>query len=751
MKFIFCHIENFGRLRNFDYRFADGLNTILHENGWGKSTFAAFLCAMLYGLPAARKKNPAENERLKFRPWQGGVYGGTLLFEAGGRNYEISRVFGTRESEDVFELRDVETNLPCFDFSAKTGEELFHLDRDSFLRTVFTGQQDCATSATDDVNALVAALEEQAGDMSEFSAAMKRLTDAANRLSPLRQSGSVARRAKEITRLERETSRGEEPQGRIRELEELLREAGEEETRLNGTLLTLEEKIEGARREEDDRRRDLKAAEADAAARSMRDHLLGQLRSRRRDVLSAAAVFPGRVPARREVDRYLDLCRQMDRLEEQMQNGQLSAREQKRLTELEDLFPEEMPLQDRESLRGKKLSLCFVVAAGILLAAAGAAAGLVYGSRVGAGLAAAGAVTAVSAAAVYFGRGPAAAGYTKTAAGHTKDAAGHTKDAAGYTKAAAGDKEDAYLQEYAYLREKEQRLETIHARWSEIRRPVLQFLHETESRDVPGDEDLYARLIFLRDAADDYEDAVKLLREARDQLRSLGKGPETQEMRMAQTSASNIPAGELLKDDALYRILALQQKKADTLAELAECRRTAAENRRILEELQTQQGEQEENLQNLRDLRVQQEADTLLYRRITLAAKYLQKAKESMSARYADPIRERFAYYWEMITGLSAVGVYVDADSNVTVEEAGKQREAALLSEGYRDLTGICLRAALGDAMYPEGRTERPPLILDDPFVNLDDGKMEGALCFLRELSEKYQILYFTCSHSRAP
>lgn len=744
MKFIFCHIENFGRLRNFDYRFADGLNTILHENGWGKSTFAAFLCAMLYGLPAARKKNPAENERLKFRPWQGGVYGGTLLFEAGGRNYEISRVFGTKESEDVFELRDVETNLPCFDFSAKTGEELFHLDRSSFLRTVFTGQQDCATSATDDVNALVAALEEQAGDMSEFGAAMKRLTAAANRLSPLRPSGSAARRAGEIARLEQETSQGVQPQGRIRELEESLQKAGEEEARLNGTLQKLEEEIERARREEDDRQRDLKTAEADAAARGMRDHLLGQVRSRRRDVLSAAGVFPGRVPARREVDQYLDLCRQMDRLEEQMQNGQLSEQEQKRLTELEDLFPEEMPLQDREPLRGKKLSLCFVVAGGILLAAAGAAAGLMYGSRMGAGLAAAGAVAAVFAAVAYFGRGPAAAGYRKDATGYGKDAAGHRKDAAGHTKDVAEDQEDALLREYTCLREKEQRLETIHARWSEIRRPVLQFLHETESRDVPGDEDLYARLIFLRDAADDYEDALKLLREARDQLHSLEKEPGTQGKTGAQTPAP-------FSSDPIRRIFALQREKEDTLAELAECRRTAAENRRILEELQAQQGEQEENLQNLRDLRVQQEADTLLYRRITLAAKYLQKAKESMSARYADPIRERFAYYWEMITGLSAVGVYVDADSNVTVEEAGKQREAALLSEGYRDLTGICLRAALADAMYPEGRTERPPLILDDPFVNLDDGKMEGALCFLRELAEKYQILYFTCSHSRTP
>ena len=102
-----------------------------------------------------------------------------------------------------------------------------------------------------------------------------------------------------------------------------------------------------------------------------------------------------------------------------------------------------------------------------------------------------------------------------------------------------------------------------------------------------------------------------------------------------------------------------------------------------------------------------------------------------------------------MITGYSASGVYVDADSNVTVEERGKQRDAVRLSTGWRDLAGICLRTALADAMYPPDRREKPPLILDDPFTNLDDEKMEGAMRFLKETGRHYQILYFTCSSTR--
>ena len=44
---------------------------------------------------------------------------------------------------------------------------------------------------------------------------------------------------------------------------------------------------------------------------------------------------------------------------------------------------------------------------------------------------------------------------------------------------------------------------------------------------------------------------------------------------------------------------------------------------------------------------------------------------------------------------------------------------------------------------------ERPVLIMDDPFVNLDDRNMVGAVRLMSLLEEKYQIIYFTCSQNR--
>ena len=70
------HISNFGKLHEMQMDFTEGLNVITGENGWGKSTLAAFLKAMLYGMDATTKRSLMENERKRYKPWQGGAYGG---------------------------------------------------------------------------------------------------------------------------------------------------------------------------------------------------------------------------------------------------------------------------------------------------------------------------------------------------------------------------------------------------------------------------------------------------------------------------------------------------------------------------------------------------------------------------------------------------------------------------------------------------------------------------------------------------
>ena len=45
---------------------------------------------------------------------------------------------------------------------------------------------------------------------------------------------------------------------------------------------------------------------------------------------------------------------------------------------------------------------------------------------------------------------------------------------------------------------------------------------------------------------------------------------------------------------------------------------------------------------------------------------------------------------------------------------------------------------------------KKPFLILDDPFINLDDEKVKSAMELLRRIARERQILYVCCHTSRA-
>ena len=138
MKLLACHIENFGTLSHFDYTFTDGMNIICHPNGWGKTTFAAFLKAMLYGLPASRVQSLLENERARYKPWQEGAFGGWLTFSVGEKTYRVERYFKAKASEDTFALFDTATNLPSDDYQdMPLGVALFGVDAESFERSTY--------------------------------------------------------------------------------------------------------------------------------------------------------------------------------------------------------------------------------------------------------------------------------------------------------------------------------------------------------------------------------------------------------------------------------------------------------------------------------------------------------------------------------------------------------------------------------------------------------------------------------------
>ena len=143
MKLLSCRIENFGNLHEKQFDFTKNPTVIFEKNGWGKSTFAAFLKCMFYGMPDSRVKSAEGNVRLKYKPWQGGVYGGSLTFEKEGKRYVVQRTFGDTPKGDESKLYDALTWLPCDDFSIRQeglGEALFGVDEEGYDKLVYLPQ-----------------------------------------------------------------------------------------------------------------------------------------------------------------------------------------------------------------------------------------------------------------------------------------------------------------------------------------------------------------------------------------------------------------------------------------------------------------------------------------------------------------------------------------------------------------------------------------------------------------------------------
>ena len=124
---------------------------------------------------------------------------------------------------------------------------------------------------------------------------------------------------------------------------------------------------------------------------------------------------------------------------------------------------------------------------------------------------------------------------------------------------------------------------------------------------------------------------------------------------------------------------------------------------------------------------------------------YLLKAKEQFSSHYLNEMTVGFEKYFELINS-EKVNISIDSKLNTKIEQYGEKKEIDYLSYGYKDLIGICMRFALIEALF---ENEKPFIILDDPFVNLDKEKIQKAKGIVKELSKKYQVIYFVCHECR--
>lgn len=243
MKLIRCHIENFGVLSDFDFSFDNGLTTICQSNGFGKSTFAAFIKAMFYGFPRTGARNIIENERKRYDPWQGGKYGGYLEFEAQGVRYRVTRYFGKTAAKDTFSLLDLTSRRPSTAFSEKLGEELFRLDADSFARSTYVPQLSAHDmEATTSIRTKLSNLVDDTNDLSNYDTAEKKLRDYRTKFRAYRGDGGAINEVRgKYLDLESQKDQAEQQKPRLWKVEEAIE-------RLNGERAAKTEAVIGLRK-----------------------------------------------------------------------------------------------------------------------------------------------------------------------------------------------------------------------------------------------------------------------------------------------------------------------------------------------------------------------------------------------------------------------------------------------------------------------------------------------------------------------
>lgn len=170
--------------------------------------------------------------------------------------------------------------------------------------------------------------------------------------------------------------------------------------------------------------------------------------------------------------------------------------------------------------------------------------------------------------------------------------------------------------------------------------------------------------------------------------------------------------------------------------------------------LSSQIEEDERNISSLEDevSSLSEEKDNLAklkkdYEIVSKTLKALTDAEESLKRRYISPVENQFRKYSQSLENALGEEIEMDTDFNVSFIRDGKRSGAEYLSSGEMTLCALAYRLAITDNIF-EGK-EKPFLILDDIFADLDETHIHMAKKFMESLSQNEQILYFTCHSSR--
>ena len=139
---------NFGKLHG-ELELQPGMNLLCLPNEAGKSTWSAFVLAMLYGIDTSERATKTNTlpAKERYKPWDGSAMEGSMELEWNGRAITIERTSTARAPMGVFRAYETESGTPVRELTAdRCGEVLCGVERSVFERTAFIRQLGLAVS-----------------------------------------------------------------------------------------------------------------------------------------------------------------------------------------------------------------------------------------------------------------------------------------------------------------------------------------------------------------------------------------------------------------------------------------------------------------------------------------------------------------------------------------------------------------------------------------------------------------------------
>ena len=755
MKLLSLYVDSFGKLSNYKYDFKDKINTIYEENGWGKTTLTVFIKSMFYGL--------SRQERIKYTPWTNLTsFGGFLTVEVDNKKYRIERSFDPRKSSgDLLRVYDLKTGKEV-DMKNNIGEVLLNLNDDSFERSVFIPQKDLDDGFGSDIEAKLANLIGGTNDTQSYDDAIDILKNREHYLRLNSKKGLIIDKKQELFDLENEISESDNKISGLNEVTKNIELTDAELAFLKERKIVITDKITSYGKNQDKKIKLQVISKYDDDILSAQDELNENNK-----------VFNGHEITQDEVLNIRNKNKELQRLRYEYEVISKHNVQPKKVEYVNKMFNEDnIPTNEElESISNKIdkyvqtkniieshrvqpkkdkpiLGITLLIISLLLLVSAGVIFILYFALNWNMKLLSLPIGIAILSIFTIIG---AAFSFMITNSRNTNRlVGGHVK-----TYDFEMIRLDQELREF---------FGRFHIYSSDFRnnlflvRSNLERYNESKeeaSSNAKSNESLENRIKALdneilhflsqfnnSESAKTTEERIgELNTHLRNQYQlriNLEEKINIKKKFISENQLDELSDDEINIDDLNVEIKSIDEKVQNLTHNKLIYANQLSELEGEIARYDTLLSSRNSLIEEIRSLENE-------LRLIDLSLEFLEKSQNSLLEKYVKPMKDSVNKYVSMLLkDNNEYSIDVNFKFKFITDNGVKGLDS--YSRGYQSIISLCMRLALIDCLYPN---EKPFIILDDPFVNFDDEKLELCKALLNKIAKEYQIIYFTCHDSR--